>query len=54
MGAMSATSNTVSHEAFGPILDGIIRVKFNDISDTKKAIEENSDISAILLEPVQE
>ena len=53
MGAMSATSNTLSHEAFGPILDGIIRVKFNDIEDTKKAIKENSDISAILLEPVQ-
>ena len=31
MGAMSATSSTKSHDAFGPILDGLIRVEFNKI-----------------------
>ena len=36
MGAMSATSNKNSHESFGPIIDGLIRVNFNDIDDIKK------------------
>jgi len=53
MGAMSATSNKNSHELFGPIMDGIIRVNFNNIDDIKNAIKSNSDISAVLLEPIQ-
>ena len=53
MGAMSATANSSSHEAFGPILDGLIRIKFNDIDEVNQAIENYNDISAILLEPVQ-
>jgi acetylornithine aminotransferase len=53
MGAMSATSNKSSHELFGPIMDGIIRVNFNNTDDIKNAIKSNSDISAVLLEPIQ-
>ena len=53
MGAMSATGNENSHNAFGPILDGIIRVKFNDIEEISHAIDSHSDIAAILLEPIQ-
>ncbi len=53
MGAMSVTSNTTSHNAFGPILDGLIRVKFDDIEEIKKAINDNDDIAAVLLEPIQ-
>lgn len=54
MGAMSATSSTISHEAFGPILDGLIRVEFNEIEAIKNVLNNNHDqISAILLEPVQ-
>ena len=53
MGAMSATSNEVSHLAFGPILDGLVRVKFNDIEEIKKAFTSNKDIDAVLLEPIQ-
>ena len=53
MGAMSATSNKNSHELFGPIMDGIIRVNFNNTDDIKNAIKSNSDISAVLLEPIQ-
>ena len=37
MGAMSVTANTKSHDAFGPILDGMIRVNFNSIEDLKSA-----------------
>ena len=37
MGAMSATANLSSHEAFGPILDGLVRVKFNDIDEVHES-----------------
>ena len=53
MGAMSATSSTISHNAFGPILDGLIRVEFNKISAIKKVLDDHDEISAILLEPIQ-
>ncbi len=53
MGAMSVTSNTLSHQAFGPILDGLIRVKFNDIEELISVVNNNSDITAILLETIQ-
>ena len=53
MGAMSVTANAISHDAFGPILDGLIRVKFNSFEDCKRAIESNADVSAVLLEPIQ-
>ena len=53
MGAMSATSSTLSHDAFGPILDGLIRVEFNKIEAIKNVLSNHDDVSAILLEPVQ-
>ena len=53
MGAMSATANASSHDAFGPILDGLVRVRFNNIDDIHKTLENLNDVSAILLEPVQ-
>ena len=53
MGAMSATANSSSHDAFGPILDGLIRVKFNKIDEIHEALKNHHDVSAILLEPVQ-
>ena len=53
MGAMSATANSASHEAFGPILDGLIRVEFNSLEAIKTAIKNHTEISAVILEPVQ-
>ena len=53
MGAMSATSSEISHDAFGPILDGLIRVEFNQIEAIKNVLNNHDEISAILLEPVQ-
>ncbi len=53
MGAMSATSSTISHDAFGPILDGLIRVEFNKISAIERVLDDYDEISAILLEPIQ-
>ena len=53
MGAMSVTANEASHQAFGPILDGLVRVKFDDINEFKKLIVKHIDVSAVLLEPIQ-
>ena len=53
MGAMSVTSNEVSHLAFGPILEGLVRVKFNDINAIREALTVHKDIAAVLLEPIQ-
>ena len=53
MGAMSVTSNEASHLAFGPILEGLVRVKFNDINEIRKVFREHKDIAAVLLEPIQ-
>ena len=53
MGAMSVTSSKMSHEAFGPILDGLIRVKFNDVNELESIIKNNNDIAAVLLETIQ-
>ena len=53
MGAMSVTSNEASHLAFGPILEGLVRVKFNDINEIKDVLTAHKDIAAILLEPIQ-
>jgi acetylornithine aminotransferase len=53
MGAMSVTSNEASHQAFGPILEGLVRVKFNDINEIKDVLTTHKDIAAVLLEPIQ-
>jgi len=53
MGAMSATSSTLSHDAFGPVLDGLVRVEFNNIEAIKNVLSDHHEISAILLEPIQ-
>ena len=53
MGAMSATSSTLSHDAFGPVLDGLVRVEFNNIEAIKNILSDHDEISAILLEPIQ-
>lgn len=53
MGAMSATSNSISHKMFGPILDGLVRVEFNSINEIRETLKNNTEVAAILLEPVQ-
>lgn len=53
MGAMSATGNINSHNMFGPVIDGLIRIQFNEIEAFKEVVSKNSDIAAVLLETVQ-
>jgi len=52
MATLSATGNPKVHEGFTPLIDGFIRVPFDD-ADAVKALSDNPSIVAILVEPIQ-
>lgn len=53
LATLSATANKKVQAGFEPLVEGFIRVPFNDVDAVKKAAQENPDIVAILVEPVQ-
>jgi acetylornithine aminotransferase len=53
MATLSATGNTKIQDGFSPLLEGFIHVAFNDISAIEQAIQNHSNIVAILVEPIQ-
>jgi len=52
LATLSATGNDKVHEGFAPLVEGFIRVPFDDI-EAVKAHSDNKNIVAILVEPVQ-
>lgn len=53
MATLSATSNPKVQAGFTPLLEGFVRVPYNDIAAIKEAINTHSNIVAIFVEPVQ-
>ncbi len=53
MGTLSATGNPKIQEGFAPLLDGFLRVPYNDIAAIETALAQHNNIVAILVEPVQ-
>ncbi|MCX7086527.1 MAG: aspartate aminotransferase family protein [Methylococcales bacterium] len=53
MATLSATGNAKIQQGFAPLLDGFVRVPFNDIAAIEQALQNNPAIVAILLEPIQ-
>ncbi len=53
MAALSATGNDKAHQGFYPLLDGLLRVPYNDISTIKELAAKDNSIVAILLESIQ-
>lgn len=53
MATLTATGNKAAHQGFEPLLDGFVRVPFNDIQAIEQACQENKNICAVLVEPVQ-
>lgn len=53
MATLTATANKAAQAGFGPLLDGFVRVPFNDLAAAQDAFAKNSNIVAILVEPVQ-
>ncbi|MGH1486342.1 MAG: aspartate aminotransferase family protein [Cellvibrionaceae bacterium] len=52
MATLTATANSKVKQGFTPLLEGFIHVPFNNI-DAIKALSDDNDIVAILVEPVQ-
>jgi acetylornithine/N-succinyldiaminopimelate aminotransferase len=52
-GALSATGSERIQGGFEPILPGFIFVSLNDLDELKKVVLENSNVVAIMLEPIQ-
>lgn len=53
LAALSATGGEKAHKGFYPLIDGLIRVPYDNIDEVEKLTKNNTDIVAILLEPIQ-
>jgi acetylornithine aminotransferase len=53
LATLSATGNTKIQQGFAPLVEGFIRVPYNDIGAIRQALEQHDNIVAILVEPVQ-
>lgn len=53
LATLSATGNAKVHEGFGPLVSGFVRVPYNDIAALESVIKADSNIVAVLMEPVQ-
>jgi acetylornithine aminotransferase len=53
LATLSATGNSKIQQGFAPLVEGFVRVPYNDISAIKQALEHNKNIVAVLVEPIQ-
>jgi acetylornithine/N-succinyldiaminopimelate aminotransferase len=53
LATLSATGNTKVQQGFAPLVEGFVRVPYNDIDAIEQAIGRHGNIVAILVEPVQ-
>lgn len=52
LATLSATGNPKVHDGFTPLVEGFVRVPYNDV-DAIQALTQDTDIVAILVEPIQ-
>jgi len=53
MATLTATGNPKVHAGFEPLVQGFLRVPYNNIEAIQTAAKNNNDITAILVEPIQ-
>lgn len=53
MATLTATGNKKIQEGFEPLVQGFVRVPYDDITAIEKVAADNPDIVAILVEPIQ-
>ena len=53
MATLSATGNRKVHAGFEPLVQGFIRAPYNDVDAIKAIADNNTDVVAILVEPIQ-
>ena len=52
MATLTATGNRKVHAGFEPLLNGFIRTQFNDIEAIKSIAGNNTNVTAVLVEPI--
>ncbi|WP_027329623.1 acetylornithine transaminase [Marinimicrobium agarilyticum] len=53
MATLSATGNKKAQEGFAPLVEGFVRVPYNDPEAVRAAAAEHKNIVAVLVEPIQ-
>ena len=53
LATLSATGNTKIQQGFAPLVEGFVRVPYNDITAIENALQQHSNVVAILIEPIQ-
>lgn len=53
LATLSATGNAKIQQGFAPLVEGFIRVPYNDIGAIEHAIGQHNNVVAVLVEPVQ-
>lgn len=53
LATLSASSNKAMQDGYAPLLEGFVCVPFNDIDALTNAIQQNSNIVAVFVEPIQ-
>ncbi len=53
MATLTATGNRKAHAGFEPLVPGFVRAAYNDVESVENILQNNTNISAILVEPIQ-
>ncbi|MGZ4991597.1 MAG: acetylornithine/succinylornithine family transaminase [Methylobacter sp.] len=53
LATLSATGNTKIQQGFAPLVEGFIRVPYNDVNAIEQAVEQHKNVVAVLVEPIQ-
>ncbi|MGZ4970692.1 MAG: acetylornithine/succinylornithine family transaminase [Methylobacter sp.] len=53
LATLSATGNTKIQQGFAPLVEGFIRVPYNDVNAIEQAVELHKNVVAVLVEPIQ-
>ncbi|MFT7220227.1 MAG: acetylornithine/N-succinyldiaminopimelate aminotransferase [Candidatus Azotimanducaceae bacterium] len=53
LATLTATGNRKVHAGFEPLVQGFIRVPFDDVDAVRQVAERNKDVVAVMVEPIQ-
>lgn len=53
LATLSATGNAKIQQGFAPLVEGFVRVPYNDANAIEQAIEQHNNVVAVLVEPIQ-
>ena len=53
LATLSATGNAKIQQGFAPLVEGFIRVPYNDVNAIEQAIGQHNNVVAVLVEPIQ-